>query len=149
MLLRPIAALAVLLCSSANIFGAGERIDLSAGDEAGRLSHVSIQIEVGGHNLVRPEQVQSSDKSATGEQSLPISVAGKLSYDEKRLANDSSNAGANLAVRYYDEAEATIKVGETGRAPRLPGAHRVLVRNPAGRRPGARPPAQRPRRKVV
>src|SRR4029079_5673837 len=81
----------------------------------------------GGHNLVRPEQVQPDDKAAADEQTLLISVAAKLAYDEKRLASGTANGGAPLAVRYYDEAEATIKVGETGRAPRLPDDRRLIV----------------------
>src|SRR6185503_7252559 len=103
MMLRPLAIAALLLSFSAPTFGAGERIDLAPGQESGRLSHISIQVDVGGHNLVRPEQAASTEKSAAAEQTLPISVAAKLDYDEKRLANNSPNTGATLAVRYYDQ----------------------------------------------
>jgi hypothetical protein len=118
-----------------NSFGAGERIDLTSDDDAERLSHVTIQIDVGGHNLVRPEQKESTDKSATDEQTLPISVAAKLGYDEKRLPHNATDSGAALAVRYYDEAEATIKVGETGRSPRLPDERRLIVLENGPQRP--------------
>jgi hypothetical protein len=135
MMLRPLAIAAVLLSFSVPTFGAGERIDLAPGQEPGGLSHISIQVDVGGHNLVRPEQAASTEKLAAAEQTLPISVAAKLGYDEKRLASDSPGTGATLAVRYYDQAEATIKVGETGRAPRLPDDRRLIVLENGPQRP--------------
>src|SRR5689334_15514045 len=135
MLLRTVALIAALLIISANAIAAGERIDLSRGDTTGQLSHVSIQIEVGGHNLVRLEQSDATEKSATAEQTQPISVTGKLQYDEKRLASDSTSSGAALAVRYYTEAEAAIKVGETGKAPRLTDDRRLIVLEKGEQRP--------------
>ena len=47
------------------------------------LTRVTIQLEAGGHNLVRAEaDAQSGDKP---EQKLPMSVSAKLEYDERRL----------------------------------------------------------------
>jgi hypothetical protein len=113
---------------------AGERIDLSAGDEAGQLAHVSIQLDAGGHNLVRPEQ---DDKVSGDQKSLPMSVAAKLAYDEQRLNSVAPDAppGTPLAVRYYDVAEAVIKVGDTGRSPRLPDDKRLIVLELGKQRP--------------
>ena len=73
-------------------------------------------------NLVRSQQqqTQQDDKAAAGEQKQPISVAAKLSFDEKQLttATAVATAGTRLAIRYYEEAEAVIKVNETGRTPK-------------------------------
>jgi hypothetical protein len=123
-----------LLCAFVSVSYAGERIDLTADDEAGRLAHVSIQLDAGGHNLVRPEK---DEKAASDQQSLPMSVAAKLSYDEKRMNSVAPNAlpGTPLAVRYYDVAEAVIKVGETGRSPRLSDDKRVIVLELGQQRP--------------
>jgi hypothetical protein len=112
-----------LVCFTSRVAMSGERIDLTPGNETGQLTHVSIQLEAGGHNLVRSQQQQAQpdDKAAASEQRQPISVAAKLAYDEKRLANSTAETttGTPLAVRYYDQAEAVIKVNETGRTPKL------------------------------
>ncbi|HVT28180.1 MAG TPA: hypothetical protein VHE81_09200 [Lacipirellulaceae bacterium] len=109
-----------------HISDAGERIDLSPGNDSGQLTHVSIQLDAGGHNLVRTDQ---EDKIRNSRKSLPMSVAAKLAYDQKQLNSAVADAtpGTRLAVRYYDEAEAVLKVGDTGRAPRLPDDHRLIV----------------------
>ena len=71
----------------------GERIDLTPDPEAGQLTHVSIQLEAGGHNLVRPQQ-QQDEKAAGPEQKQPLSVAAKLAFDEKQLTPPAdTNAG--------------------------------------------------------
>ncbi len=66
-----------------------------------------------------------------------MSVAAKLSYDEKRLNSAAQNTspGTPLAVRYYDAAEAVIKVGETGRSPRLSDDKRLIVLELGKQRP--------------
>src|SRR5690242_4094555 len=112
--------LANLLCFGSGVALGGERIDLSPDHEPGQLTHVSIQLEAGGHSLIR-SQKQSGDKAPPAEQQQPISVAAKLAYDEKQLTPATAElpAGTPLSVRYYDEAEAVIKVNETGRAPKL------------------------------
>lgn len=114
---------------------AGERIDLSSSYDAEQLTHVSIQLDAGGHNKVRPQQ--ADDNSAATEQSLPISVAAKLAYDERTLtaAEASAVTGTPLTVRYYDQAEAVIKVGETGRTPRLADDKRLIVLEQGKQRP--------------
>jgi hypothetical protein len=113
---------------------AGERIDLSPSYDLNQITHVTIQLDAGGHNKVRPQQ---EGKSAAEEQSLPISVAAKLSYDEKAVAAADTVAAAStpLAVRYYDQAEAVIKVGETGRTPRLTDDKRLIVFEQGKQRP--------------
>lgn len=116
---------------------AGEVIDLSPASESAQLSHVSIQLEAGGQNLVRPKQEQPDDKTAAVEQKLPISVAAKLSYDEMRVGVKPTQlaAGTPLAVRYYDQAEAVIKVGDNSRTPNLTDDKRIIVLEQSQQRP--------------
>jgi len=115
----------------------GERIDLTPEPQAGQLTHVSIQLEAGGHNLVRPQQ-QQDEKAAGPEQKQPISVAAKLSFDEKRLSiAAAASTGTPLAIRYYDEAEAVIKVNETGRTPKLADEKRTIIVEQGQQRPMA------------
>ena len=111
--------------------------DLTPGNEWSVHACFPIQIEVGGHNLVRSQQSKPDEKATNGEQTLPISVAAKLAYDEKRLATGAADApaGTPLAIRYYDQAEAVIKVNETGRSPRLSDDRRVIVLERGQQRP--------------
>jgi hypothetical protein len=120
-----------MVCAAA----AADRIDLSCNNESGQMVHVSIQLDAGGHNLVRPQQ---DGKPAGDEQTQPISVAAKLAFDEKRVAAAADAAtGTPLAVRYYDQAEAVIKVNETGKTPRLTGDRKLIVLEQAQQRPMA------------
>jgi hypothetical protein len=103
-----------------------ERIELSASRAANDLMRVSIQIEVGGHTLVRAE---SDAHAKQPEQKLPMSVSAKLQYDERCLAPfaEGMTDGTKLAARYYDQAEAVIKVDESGRAPKLAEDRRLII----------------------
>ena len=136
-----IVLLSSFVCFTSRAAISGERIDLTPGNDPGQLTHVSIQLEAGGHNLVRSPQSQEQQdgKAASGEQTQPISVAAKLAYDEKRLATPTadSSAGTPLAVRYYDQAEAVIKVNETGRTPKLTDDKRTIIVEQGQQRPMA------------
>jgi hypothetical protein len=123
-----------------------ERIDLTPHVKANSLTHVSIQLEAGGHNLLRANadsETASKDKAKAADQKLPISVVAKLAYDEQHLADATATtaAGAPLAVRYYDTAEAVIKVGEGGRTPKLPEDHCLVVLEQSDKRPDLYCPA--------
>jgi hypothetical protein len=109
-------------------------IDLSGEVQPDNLTKVSIQLEAGGHTLVRAE---TNNGRATGPlQRLPMSVSAKLQYFERRLAADAApNPGTKLAVRYYEAAEATIKVDQGGVAPRLPDDRRLVVVETGSPRP--------------
>ena len=112
---------------------AGESIDLTPQYQENGLTHVSIQLDVGGHDLVR---ATSDDKDAPTQKKLPSSVAAKLSYDELRLSDvTSATTGTPLAIRYYDTAEAVIKVDNTGRTPKLADDRRLIVLAQADQRP--------------
>jgi hypothetical protein len=94
------------------------------------------------------------------ETQLPVSVAATLQYDERLLAPSRSGAtgsasasaglgatgsasapGTPLAVRYYNQAEATIKVDKGGVAPRLADTRRTIVVEQAPTRPMLYSPA--------
>ena len=112
---------------------ASESIDLTPQYQENGLTHVSIQLDVGGHDLVR---ATSEDKDAPTQKKLPSSVAAKLSYDELRLSDvATATNGTPLAIRYYDTAEAVIKVDNSGRAPKLADDHRLIVLAQADQRP--------------
>jgi hypothetical protein len=65
-----------------------------------------------------------------------MSVSAKLQYDERRFQADSASANSKrLAARFYDQAEAVIKVGDSGVTPRLPEERRLLFLESHGQRP--------------
>jgi len=111
-----------------------ERIELSARHAPGDLTRVTIQIEAGGHNLVRAENDADAKQP---EQKLPMSVSAKLQYDERCLAPFTPGLadGTKLAVRYYDQAEAVIKVDASGRAPKLAEDRRLIITETGADRP--------------
>lgn len=130
------------VCFASHSAIAGERIDLTPGDDTGQLTHVSIQLEAGGHNLIPSQQQtppKTDEKTPAAEQQQPISVAAKLAYDEKRLiaVTAPASTGTPLAVRYYDQAEAVIKVNESGRTPKLPDEKRTIILEQGQQRPMA------------
>lgn len=117
----------------------GERIDLSPQIKGDSFTHVTIQLDVGGHNVVKIEgdDKTEGEKDKVTEKKLPISVAAKVAYDERRLAdnNAAAESGAVVAVRYYDTAEAVIKVDDAGRAPKLADDRRLIALAQADDRP--------------
>jgi hypothetical protein len=115
---------------------AAEPIELTATGQADSLMHITIQLEAGGHNLVRADG-DNQEKVNAKDKKLPISVAAKFAYDERRLidSTESPVAGAPLSIRYYDTAEAVIKVDAGGRAPTLSENHRLIVLESADQRP--------------
>ena len=58
-----------------------------------------------------------------------MSVRATLSYAERRVAGGDQVSGGDrvLAVRHYDDAQATIKSEEGGGTPELPDGQRLLV----------------------
>jgi hypothetical protein len=121
--------------------GAAEQIELRPLSGANHAARVTVELEAGGHSLVRAE---NDTKGETEPQRLPMSVTGKLQYDERSLiANSAATiAGQALALRYYDNAEAVIKVGETGRTPKLADDCRRILLESADSRPVLYCPAQ-------
>ena len=88
-----------------------------------------------------PGAIGSASSGATGsasalpapatQQQLPVSVTATLQYDERLLVPvrtaQQLQPGAPIAVRHYNQAEATIKVDKGGVAPRLADNRRVIV----------------------
>jgi hypothetical protein len=118
----------------AHVAIAGESIDLTPDVPPDTLSHVTVHLEVGGNNLVRPD----AEKGATSaDQKLPMSVSATLAYDERSITSFSETPadGVPLALRSYERAEATIKVDEAGRSPRLADDRKLIVVEQAIERP--------------
>jgi hypothetical protein len=129
--MRPIRSLLVSILAvaiHASSSGAAEQISLAPNPHPSELKRVTIQVEAGGHTIVRAEaDAQSADQ--TQEQKLPMSVSANLQYDERSITpySDSLAEGAPIAIRYYDRAEAVIKVAESGRSPKLADDRRLIV----------------------
>jgi hypothetical protein len=129
---RALVLISVVLLTQ-QLARAGESIDLTPQYQLNGLMHVSIQLDVGGHDLIR---VPGDDKEAPSEKKLPSSVAAKLGYDELRLSDvTAATTGTPLAIRYYDTAEAVIKVDSSGRAPKLADDRRLIVLAQSDQRP--------------
>jgi hypothetical protein len=110
-------------------------IDLTPQIQRGTLTKVSIELEAGGHTLVRPPT--DNGTKAGAEQRLAMSVSAKLQYSERRFvaAGVAAGLGSKLAVRSYDSAEAVIKVDQGGVAPQLPSDRRLVVVEQGATRP--------------
>jgi hypothetical protein len=113
---------------------ATERVNLSASSGTNDLTRVTIQIEAGGHNLIR---TQAGDEDGQTEQKLPMSVSAKLQYEERRLTAFTTGMkdGVPLAVRYYNHADAVIKVDNGGRTPKLDDDRRLVIAESSVDRP--------------
>lgn len=134
---NPCSLLLLLAISLPNHTAAGaDRIDLSPNAAPNGVSKISIELDAGGHNLVRPEPEDPKPRNApTTDQKLPMSVSAKLKYVERRLAPSAqSTNGTPLAVRYYEQADAVLKVDQSGRAPKLATEHRLFVMEGDGNR---------------
>lgn len=97
----------------AAIAESADSVDLTPQVEAGDLRQVLVELEVGGDMKVRD---QSRAKSATEEgpiKTVPMSVIGKVEYDE-RLLDGNGGTLPNRSARHYRSAEATLKVADGG-----------------------------------
>lgn len=104
-------------------------VDLRPNVGSHDLAQVTVELEVGGTMRVQSTDVQRRAKP----RELPMSVVATLRYDEHRFAPKSGGA-AQRAVRYYDQAEAVLKVETGGLKPDLSEERRLIViDNPGGR----------------
>ncbi|HJQ81690.1 MAG TPA: hypothetical protein VJ828_17130 [Lacipirellulaceae bacterium] len=111
-----------------------EQIDLSPQHEPGRLAQVSIELEAAGSTLVRTDAMGSAQKAS--DRRLPMNATARLRYAERSVPDGSRAGGGKvLSARYYELAEATIKVDETTITPRLADDRRLVIVESASPRP--------------
>lgn len=91
--------------------------DLTPRKARDQVYQVRIELKVGGDLTVRDT---SSGAAEDAVQKKPMSVRGKLDYEELQLST-------NQLARYYTEAAATIKVNEGGKAPTLDQDRKLVV----------------------
>lgn len=102
------AACAALLLAAQFLMAAAESAPpyaLRSRLQAGAVSRVECLLEVGGELAI------PADGKA---ESVKMSVVGNLDYHERVLANPADAGAAMQAIRYYDRAQAVLKVGEGG-----------------------------------
>jgi hypothetical protein len=125
--------LCLLGCCTAGLLpgralAAGELQSLRPAKPDGTPISVTAKLEVGGQLVMASDVAadnnkstdNSTDKSATSAktESVPMSVVAQFSYDEQRL-DDGSGADHRVAVRYYDDAQAVIKIASKITKPQL------------------------------
>ncbi len=108
-----LSALAGLLWGATSAHSAEKHL-LAAQPKSGELSRVTAQLEVGGNLKVVAEGKVKP---------LPMSVVAQLAYDELVLTTEADHLSS---LRYYDRAEATIKIEKGGAKPSLRPSHRLI-----------------------
>lgn len=83
------------------------------------VDRVEASLEVAGKLKV----IGDSDKTET----LQLNVLANLKYDERSLEVPLSPAATRRAVRYYDQAAASIKIEETATQPTLRSERRLIA----------------------
>jgi len=73
-------------------------------------------------------QADKSPNSSAGKntQTVPMSVVAQFSYDEQRL-DDGSGPAHRMAVRYYDDAQAVIKIASKVTKPQLRDRRKLIT----------------------
>ncbi len=115
----PIALLTCLMAISAARGGraASEKYALRTTHLVSAPVRVTASLDVGGYLKVE------ADKKP---QQIPMSVVAQFTYDEHRI-DDGSDPDHRLAVRYYDDATATIKVADKVTKPQLRDDRRFIA----------------------
>ncbi len=109
----------VTLLAAGSAFGS-EKFDLRPAVAVGATSEVSIEVEIGGDLLVKPQfraMVNLPPGAKLEEQKLSMTVKGAFAYDEQILGVDAGRPATS--VRMYRQAQADMKVSSTTKAPRL------------------------------
>ncbi len=112
--IRPLLIASLTLCiaaSSAEFTCAAEKYALRTGNPDGSAVRVTARLEVGGQLKVTSDKDKKTD-------SIPMSVVAAFGYDEQRL-DDGSAPDHRLALRKYDEVQATIKIADRVIKPEL------------------------------
>ncbi len=101
---------------------AGEPQSLQSSRRAGEISHIEVVLEVGGElSLVEEGKVRK----------LPMSVVGNMIYGERLQAPTAGKSAGPRSVRYYDRADAVIKIDKGELKPALRGERRLIAIAPA------------------
>ena len=96
---------------------AAESITFPTGKPDGMPLRVVAAVEVGGTLKM---------SGTKGAEAVPMSVVAQFAYDEQRL-DDGSEAGHRLALRYYDDAQAVIKIASKTTKPQLRAERRLIA----------------------
>jgi hypothetical protein len=96
---------------------AGEQYSLRAAKPDASPVRVNVNLEVGGNLKAEVDKKP---------QQYPMSVVAQFGYDEQRI-DDGSNPDHRLALRYYDDTQAVIKVGDKVSKPQLREARRLIA----------------------
>jgi hypothetical protein len=106
----------LLLCCTCSAIHAADTHLLASQVKSGDLTRVTAQLEVGGDlKIVAEGKVRP----------LPMSVAAQLTYDEL-LFTSEGNGERLSSLRYYERADATIKIQQGGAKPALRDTHRLI-----------------------
>jgi hypothetical protein len=109
--------------SATSILAAGaaaaEPVILRSAKPDGTPIHVAAVLDVGGY-LKLP-----TDKTAK-DPDVPMSVVAQFAYDEVRL-DDGTDADHRMALRSYDESQATIKIASKTTKPKLRDSRRLIA----------------------
>lgn len=100
-----------------------ESYDLENSSSEGIAAEVAVRLEVTGHLKL------NADGSKVRE--LPLEVTGDLRYSERMHVADQQVR----AVRYYDQADAMIKVADAKRRSRLSPKRRLIAIEKRGKKP--------------
>jgi hypothetical protein len=108
--------ISLLTCCLSSAVGAEETHVLASQISSGDVTRVTAQLEVGGDlKLVSEGKVKP----------VPMSVVAHLAYDELLFTAEAK--GEHLSsLRYYERAEATIKIEQGGAKPSLRETHRLI-----------------------
>ena len=105
------------LCTLPNLARGDERVLLQSRCQKDDLARVTVSLQLNG--TLKP----STDTKVAN---LPLSVNGQFAYDERRL-DDCSNLSNRRSIRYYRDAQATIKLDKLTDSPTLRDEQRLIT----------------------
>lgn len=110
----------VTLCLSRPLRGAdtsAERVTLQSARRPDETTRAEVLLEVAGDlKLVAGEEVKK----------FPLTVVGKIAYDEKLLGGEPGHLAGLNSLRYYQQADATIKIEQGNVQPQLNDQRRLI-----------------------
>ncbi len=127
-----------ILCALALVATATSSVDAAPKEDAytlqsnravGTVDRVEVVLEVGGSLKV----VEAATPDGKQPTSVKMSAQAALAYAEKTLSAAASGGPSARAIRHYDKAEASIRVGEEAFQPALRDQRRLIgveVRSP-------------------